>query len=265
MSVLDRLLNPIGREIQLPSNGVFGGPKTVTVRGFVTKDDKDILLIDEKLPTIQLRQVVSNLVINPTDFNIDKCVAADITAILLAARIATFGDEIELNTVCSDCGHSEIKTLSLGSLSGQFLSAAPAGIKLELPSAQIEIIYHVLSIGEQKTIEQNLRNAQKLFNQNIDVELLNSAYTAGMIDLINDGGVVVTMNPIDKQLLVENMSKHDIDVWNQDRAQYDCGYKFNTQFKCSKCKSTAEHTLIIGYDFFYKPMRQVLTTNIVIF
>jgi len=267
MSVLDRLMNPIGKEITLPSNGMFGGPSTVTVRGFVTKDDKDLLLVDSEFPMGQLRQIVQNVVIKPEDLMIDKLVEADVIAILTAARIMTYGDEVELSLVCGHCGAVAEKTFSLDKLKVTNLKGAPQGLKLTLKVSNVDIIYKLLTIGEQKVIEQNLRSTAQVMGDspNISQSELRTAYAAGMIDMVNDGGELLTLSPLDKKTIVENLPKQDAIDWASDREKYDCGHHFETNNKCKACKEKTTHILVVGYDFFYSPMRKVLTDSIPIY
>jgi len=265
MSVLDRLLNPVGKEITLPSNGVFSGPNSVTVRGFITKDDKDLLLIDPEFPMGQLRQVVKNLVIDPDDFVLDNLVDADIVAILTAARIMTYGDEVDLELVCGHCDATEAKVFSLNDIEVTYLKEAPQGMKLKLKKSKIEIIYHILTVAEQKVIEHNTKNTAKMIGTGNKLEDIRAAYAAGMIDMVSEKGEVINLTPLDKKAIVENMPKQDALKWAKDREKYDCGHKFSTTVTCPACEEESEHVFVIGYDFFYTPMSQVLTSSIQIF
>ena len=81
-------METLTKEFELPSQGLFGGPKKVTVRPMTTKEEKMIYTARD---SSFLNKIVKSCIVEPADVNLDNLHSADITYLIYMIREMTFG------------------------------------------------------------------------------------------------------------------------------------------------------------------------------
>ena len=150
MSIAEKLGLKLGtRNIRLPSNGIFGGPKEVTVRPFVTMDEKFITGIDEYTGEKSIQQLAKSVVIDPP-LNIDDLLDADILFITMVAKCLTYSDIVETQYRCGQCESNNDKTINLFDFETKLLQ--DRSFTTTLPKSGLEITYEILTIGKKNKV-----------------------------------------------------------------------------------------------------------------
>lgn len=93
-------METLTKEFELPSQGLFGGPKVVTVRPMTTKEEKMIYTARD---SSFLEKIVKSCIVEPKDINLDKLHSADIDYLLFMIREMTFGPNYTQTMQCPYC------------------------------------------------------------------------------------------------------------------------------------------------------------------
>ena len=137
--VVSKLFEPIGEKVKLPSNGFFGGTKQVTVRGLITKDEKDWIKIDPENPGPALRTLARNVVLEPEKFTLTNLIDADVIAILTVAKAMTYGDKISVRTKCPHCETIQTFEVNITDFPMRFHKKVTFPLSVKLPKSKLTL------------------------------------------------------------------------------------------------------------------------------
>ncbi len=111
-------METLTKEFELPSQGLFGGPKKVTVRPMTTREEK--MLYTTKDSTY-LDKIVKSCIVEPSDCSLDNLHAADITYLLFMIREMTFGPNYKQNMQCPYCNHQQLIEIDITEMANYLL------------------------------------------------------------------------------------------------------------------------------------------------
>lgn len=97
-------METLTKDFELPSQGLFGGPKKVTVRPMTTKEEKMIYTARDNS---FLNKIVKSCIVEPADCSLDKLHSADITFLLYMIREMTFGPTYKQAMQCPYCNQKQ--------------------------------------------------------------------------------------------------------------------------------------------------------------
>jgi len=256
MSVAERLGLKIGsRNIKLPSNGIFGGPQEVTVRPFVTIDEKFIAGIDEYTGEKSIQNLAKNVVTN-APLNIDDLLDADILFITMIAKCLTYSDIVQTQYLCGQCGTANDKTVNLFDFETKLLQ--DRSFTTILPKSGLEITYEILTIGKKNKIETEMNQKYQLMNKTVDLSELEVRQLASAITGIKKDGEEVEVT-LDEKFEVINtlLTKADMEKWADDMMEQDVNPVFDYEDICSNCGTLNKNRLAMTIDFFFTGISKV--------
>ena len=94
-------MKTVEKTFQLPSNGLFGGPKEITLRAMTTKEEK-ILMTSRDFSVFE--RLVKSCCVEPKDLDIGLLHQNDIMYLIYALRELTFGTTYNQEIKCPECG-----------------------------------------------------------------------------------------------------------------------------------------------------------------
>ena len=149
------------KTFKVPSNGVFGGPKKVTLREMTTREEK--ILLGTRDFSVFERLVKSCCV--DEDISFDKLHTADIMYLTFMLRELTYGPEYTQEVDCPHCGKAQTITADITEMNPKILSDADAkklseGVTVEL-SNKDKVTVSMLSIGDANAIERIIKTKVK--------------------------------------------------------------------------------------------------------
>lgn len=97
-------METLTKDFELPSQGLFGGPKKVTVRPMTTKEEKMIYTARDNS---FLNKIVKSCIVEPANCNLDNLHSADITFLLYMIREMTFGPTYKQAMQCPYCNQKQ--------------------------------------------------------------------------------------------------------------------------------------------------------------
>ena len=159
--------------INLPSKGLLYPSDNPLSSGkvemkYMTAKEEDILTNENYLKQgIVFDKLLQSLIISPINF--DDLIIGDKNALLIAARILGYGKDYSFKY------NNDNLTVDLTELSEKYLDEdlITPGINqfdFELPHSKNKITFKILTSGDEKKIESELKNLKKI-NKNISAEL----------------------------------------------------------------------------------------------
>ncbi len=141
---------------KLPSAGLFGGPLEVTMRPMTTKEEK-IIYTSRDMSFIE--KIVKSCIVEPKDVNINLFHPNDITYLLYMLRELTFGPNYKQKMQCPYCNYSQDIEIDITEMSYEILDIESLNekLKVKLPVCEDEIQLQLLSQGDFKDIEENIK------------------------------------------------------------------------------------------------------------
>jgi len=157
-------------EVSLPSKGLIypeGSPlrSGVIEMKYMTAREEDILTNTNYLKNgTVVDKLLQSLIVS--SINYDELVSGDKNAILIAARILGYGKEYEFSYIDSS-GNPKKGKIDLTTLNEKIIDESIFSGKNEftftLPASQNEIIFKLLTHGDEKKIEAELKGLKRLY------------------------------------------------------------------------------------------------------
>ncbi len=154
--------------LYLPSQGHYyeDGTDSILIRFLSAKEE--VVLTDEMLMESghALHIVLNNLIIS--NFDIDNLLAGDFHAISMFLRSNAYGNNIELNVQCPQCGFEEKKKLRLDSFNMKKIKQLPDKgnlISCQLPLSRMKVVLKVPTFKDEIKVKQlnHDQSLEKLF------------------------------------------------------------------------------------------------------
>tara|TARA_R110000744_G_scaffold37670_1_gene86174 strand:+ start:187 stop:972 length:786 start_codon:yes stop_codon:yes gene_type:complete len=161
-------------EVTLPSQGLLYPKDSPLSKGFIqmkymTAREEDILTNQNliKKGTV-VDRLLQSLIIDDIDYN--HLLIGDKNALLVAARILGYGSDYSLKMTHPESGEEEVITVDLTEAEDKLLDKKTIiegknNFDFTLPSANLPITFKLLTHGDEKNIQQELKGLKKINKQ----------------------------------------------------------------------------------------------------
>lgn len=262
-----------GLSITLPTKGAYNNFET-TLTGeietypFSTEDELYLSNPDSLLSGSALEHLVRSCVPSFKD-NPRDLIMEDINAILLAAKYSTYGDELEMEITCPECGEVfkvsfSIKEilLNIKYFPDETVVETNNGLKIYIKPLDLKS-YVKLQLEEIK----NISLVQKILNQDIPeeerlkllspsvVSMVNNSIdtiSMGIEKIIANNGELVVTNPVHIKSFIENTTSSltkMIRKKQEDLLTY--GIQKSVDVTCNKCHHEWKSKLDVDPTSFF--------------
>ena len=239
--------------VELPSKGLLYPEDNPLSSGkveikYMTAREEDILTNQNLIKNgTVIDKLLKSLIV--TKFNYDDLLIGDKNAILIASRILGYGQEYSFNFTNPNSLEEEEVTVDLTEAEDKVLDESLVidgknEFSFTLPHSKIEITFRLLSHGDEKKIDQELKGLKKI-NKSASPEL--TTRLKHMITSVNgDHDVKTVRNFIDTSLLARDSRAFREYV---QQIMPDIDLTFDVQFDNG---AVAENvTIPIGVQFFW--------------
>lgn len=233
--------------IDIPSNGYFGGPKQVTIRGITTNEEK---MIYSATDFGFIKQLVKSCIVEPKNVDIDKFHPNDIVYLVFALRELTFGATYPQEAICPYCNLKQEVTIDITKMDYTILDVEGLDEKLEvkLPVSGDAVKLKLMSQGESDSIEREVkRENEKGKLKDPDGWLFLKRF-ACLIDTVN-GEAFGT--EAEKMNYVQNMSMRDSNKISKAMSEIKLGLNQVLRIPCEKCHEEMEVRGWMAPEFFH--------------
>lgn len=239
-------METLEKTFNVPSNGFFGGPKTITLRAMTTKEEK-ILYTSKDFNFLE--RLIKSCCIEPKDLDTGLLHQNDLMFLTFALRELTFGSTYTQTITCPECGAKFDTDIDISEMDVQILDTDSLDEKLtvKLPVNGDTLKLTLLSKGESNRIERLVKSKAakgKLKNPDEYEFLLK---LAALIE--NRNGEEFTSEE-EKINYTDNLNLRDLTVIQNALMDIDFGI-VNTNFRvCSNCGEEVEVAGLIAPEFF---------------
>lgn len=270
---LSQFSKKIARYIKIPSQGA-GYSKGIkltdngelAVYPMTARDELMLKSPDALLNGSAVIEVLAHCV--PDVVNPEEILVTDLDAIMVAIRMATYGDSMELIIECSACKHKNTVDLNLPSLldqqtywTGLTEIEMPGGIKLKLrpPNVKDKNKMSISSFDQMTELQQidreegqtttKMAKANKSFGNLVDLSL--HLVASSIEQAVTPEGVVITDLSTIKEWVLD-LSKGEFEVIDTAlRELAKIGLPKSMNVKCDACQSIFESAINFNpSDFF---------------
>lgn len=239
-------METLEKTYNVPSNGVFGGPKQITLRAMTTREEK---ILYSSRDANFMRRLVKSCCVEPKDLDIGLLHQNDILFLTFALRELTFGNTYEQEITCPECGaHQEVE-IDIADMDVSILDTKGLDKKLtvKLPVNGDTLQLKLLSIGESDKIERLVKNKAakgKLKNPQ-DYEFLLK-----LMALIDTRNGEEFESQEEKQNYTDNLHLRDLNTIQNALLKIGFGIDNSNIVVCSNCEEEIEVTGLISPEFF---------------
>lgn len=239
-------METIEKTVQLPSNGLFGGPKEVTIRAMTTREEKIILSAKDFSVFTQL---VKSCIIEPKDIDIGLLHQNDIMYLVYALRELTFGPIYVQEVVCPECGFKQEVDIDINGMEVTILDTENIdnSLLVQLPVNGDSLQLKLLSSGDIAKLDKQIKN-KVAKGRLLDPETYE--FTVKLMETI------VTRNGEDfesfeeKKDYVDNLNLRDLVSIQNTLNKIEFGLDPAVVVTCNKCKEEVEVNGLICPEFF---------------
>lgn len=153
-------METLTKEFELPSQGLFGGPKVVTVRPMTTKEEKMIYTARDNS---FLDKIVKSCIVEPANVDLNKLHTADITYLLYMIREMTFGPNYKQAMQCPYCKLKQDIEIDITEMKTYLLDFEELNkySKINLPVCGDTLKIKLLSNGDIQDISKTIKRLVK--------------------------------------------------------------------------------------------------------
>ena len=166
-------------EVTLPSKGLLYPEGSLLKSGkvtmkYMTAKEEDILTNQNYIKNgTVIDKVLESIIIDKID--LDSILVGDKNALLVAARILGYGSEYNFNYPHPESGENEEVSVDLTEAEDKFFDVSKMingknEFEFELPISKINLTFKMLTQGDDKKIEQELKGLKKI-NKNSSPQL----------------------------------------------------------------------------------------------
>lgn len=240
------------QEIQLPSNGYFGGPAKVRIRRMTIREEEILYLADDN-PTY-LDDIALSCIVSPSNIDLNTLHPNDLMYLLYAIRNISFDSTYKQNSICPRCREPHLETIDITQLPIKFVD--PDYIDLmkdvKLPIAGDTIGIKVLTEGELLGLDDKIAHeikANKIYDAKKAKLYEFQIKREAMVDTIN-GEPFKDMQT--KRDYINNMASKDYNkiVRAAESIRESFGLDRSLEVKCPHCKNPYQSEASIVPEFF---------------
>lgn len=242
--------NPIttlSKEVDVPSNGWFGGPKKVTLRAMMVSEEK-ILYTAKDFSFI--KKIVKACCIEPKDLDIKTLHPNDLIYLLYAIRLITFGSKYTDERKCPNCGlkqdiEIDISEMEMTQLETEGLTEK---LKVKLPFDGSELQLKLLSQGELDEIDRRVKNAVQRGTVK-DAE--GNEFMLKLCKIIEEKDGEPFESEKHKLAFIESLTSRDLAAITATVNKIEFGFNTTVYRECINCGEEMEVTGTICPEFFH--------------
>jgi|TARA_R110002167_G_scaffold118263_2_gene294715 hypothetical protein len=241
--------------IDLPSQGWFYPANHPLASGqvelkYMTAREEDILT---SANLIRQGKVIDTLInaLLVTDVSYDDIIVGDKNAIMIAARILGYGKDYDIDMSCPKCSEKNKLQIDLTGLSNKELpfesfTKNSNEFEFQLPLSKTTVTYKLLSGGDEKTLEAEMKGLAKFANKQGPGKSLTTRLKHQIIALDGNRDAKAIREFVDNDLFAQD----SLALRNEMRkAAPDVITKFN--FECESCAHTETVDMPIDTNFFW--------------
>jgi len=241
--------------ISLPSKGLLY-PEDSPLRSgtielkYMTAAEEDILTTQSLIKQgVVLDKLFQALIVTPIKYN--DLIGADKDAIMIAARILGYGKMYDATCTCPECDKESKTSFDLNTLKEKEFDIQKAEMinanefKFILPASNREVIFKLLTHGDEKKIQLELENLKKTNKSGISKDLTTRLkYIIISVDGNEDKKYISEF--VDNELFAQ-----DSRALREHIKTISPGVDFNVDFTCQECFYEGKLNLPVGVDFFW--------------
>ena len=241
--------------ILLPSKGLLY-PETSPLRSgtielkYMTAAEEDILTTQSLIKQgVVLDKLFQALIVTPIKYN--DLIGADKDAIMIAARILGYGKMYDATCTCPECEKESKVSFDLNTLQEKEFDIEKTEMieanqfKFTLPASNREVIFKLLTHGDEKKIQLELENLKKTNKTGISKDLTTRLkHIIISVDGNEDKKYINEF--VDNELFAQ-----DSKALREHIKSISPGVDFNVDFTCQECFYEGKLNLPVGVDFFW--------------
>lgn len=240
------------QEIELPSQGYFGGPTKVRIRRMTIREEEILYLSDDN-PTY-LDDIALSCIVSPKNISLNVLHPNDLMYLLYAIRNISFDSQYKQNSICPMCRQAHLETVDITQLPINFLDPDYINlmkeIKLPLSGDTVEI--KILTEGELLDLDDKIQReirAKKIVDSKKAKLYEFQMRREAVIDKVN-GEPFKDLES--KRNYINSMASKDYNkIVNVSAAIRDSfGLDRKLEVKCPYCKRPYESEASIVPEFF---------------
>lgn len=230
----------------LPSNGIFGGPKEITLRAMTTKEEK-IMLTSYDFSVFE--RIVKSCCVEPKDLDINLLHQEDIMYLIYALRQITFGNEYAQESICPECGFKQQIDVDISDMELNYLDTENIEEKLtvKLPVNGDALTLKLLSNGDLKRLDKTVKvkNSQGRL-QDPD----SYRFTLGIMEIIATRNGEEFKDLDEKRNYVDTLHLKDLITIQNCISSIKFGLNRTIIRTCQRCKEDVKFEGMICPEFF---------------
>lgn len=241
--------------IDLPSKGMFYSTDhplssgTIEIK-YMTAREEDILSSTNLINKgIVLDKLVESLIVS--DVNPDDLLVGDKNAIILAARIMSFGSDYNVTVTCPKCFERQPEEIDLSQIEPKELNFNAGNkniFEFTLPSSKVKVTYRHITHGIEKKIEEDIKAYEKIRGKS-DVNRRRSTEYRYIITSVNgDHNPSHISEFVENELIIKDARALISEIQKNDP---DMDTTFN--FTCNSCKHSDRLEVPIDVSFLWPP------------
>jgi hypothetical protein len=241
------------KTFKLPSNGLFGGPKEITLREMTTKEEKIIMSAKDF-------NIFENLIkscCRNSDFDFNKISGIDVMYLVYMLRELSFGPEYAQQIQCPYCNAKQEVTIDISQMKVNILSSEEVekyenGVEVELSTGD-KITLKMLSLGEVDEIDKivSLKTQQnKLKNPETYESMLKLSKTITKIESKESPNENYDDDK-NKMIYIDSLRMKDLNKIKQTFTNVKFGIDRINEIMCNNCGEIMEVNGYIVPEFFH--------------
>lgn len=242
--------------VELPSQGKFypeghplHGQDSIEIRQMTAKEE-DMLTSRTLLKKgVALDRVIASIIVDKR-INADSILIGDRNAIIIAARVAGYGNMYETNVSCPNCGTAQDYSFDLnkaniydGSEANDYgiLNNGDGTFNVKLPRTGVEAQFRLLNGRDEKSMLSGMQSERKSKKErNVTRQL-----AAIVVSLNGDSSMQA------KQYFVENVPSIDSRHLRLAYRLAAPNIDLTQHFECSECSHEQDMEVPLNADFFW--------------
>ena len=239
-------MNNVEKSFQLPSNGLFGGPKEITLRAMTTKEEK-ILLTAKDFSVFD--RLVKSCCVEPKELDTGLLHQNDIMYLVYALRELTFGNTYTQEVMCPECGFKQEVDIDISMMELNILDvdSIEENLQVKLPVNEDVLQLKILSSGEIKSIEKMVKQ-KTVKGKLLDPEAYE--FTSKLMASIVSRNGEDFESEEEKRAYVDKFHMRDLVAIQNTLTSIEFGLDTTNVITCNKCKEDVEVTGLICPEFF---------------
>ena len=239
---------------KIPSNGVFGGPKMITLREMTTREEK--IILGTKDFSVFERLVKSCTVESDGEIEFDKLHTSDIMYLIFMLRELTYGPEYSQKVKCPNCGREQeiivnINEMKIDILSDEDVRKLKDGITVELSTGD-KVTIHMISLGLSRQIDKTIKTRIKQGRVKDPQSFEMMMRLAHSIDIESKEETDVDFTKIENKIgYIDELRMRDLLLIQNALNDYNFGLNRNIYRECENCGEDMEVQGYIVPEFFH--------------